>query len=542
MKAVFYWVLFIPLFVHAQVDTGVHFENGLSWSQAREKAKKENKDIFLDCYATWCVPCRLMEKQVYPNAEVGRYINKHFISVKVQMNKTNGDDEETQKWYRDAASLQANFSINAFPSFLFLTAEGKPIHKAVGYKDAQQFIASARDAFDTNRQYYRILSHFQPGKMDTSELKGLAREFRLSDPELAGEMAADYLTRIGKASREESDNLRFMAEFNGSSPIQKLAVEYFESCPPRELFVPGNFPIIAAFRKVPDVENVLLGYLSSLPRADIGTKNILNLVTLFKEEPRTMSFVDRYIRSLDTTELFLKGNIRLMESFTVSSIDPGFSFFFHCRHRVDSAMNIGGYAKYVVDNIIQREEIKHYCKDMRDGTSSPDWNAIATTISRKYGTDYARRDLLYQQSAFYGYRASKYDRDWPEYIYYTMNLIQTVNADPDTAVKLSDSWLNDFFYDGIFKRSNDTNLIRTVLNWSGDILKRDNYMTTAYIDTYASLLYKIGDRNDAIRQEQNALKIAESGKDEYDSKIFEKTLAKMKNGERIWITDSTDTE
>jgi thiol:disulfide interchange protein len=43
---------------------GIRFEHGLSWAQVKEKAKAENKYIFMDCYATWCGPCKAMDKNV----------------------------------------------------------------------------------------------------------------------------------------------------------------------------------------------------------------------------------------------------------------------------------------------------------------------------------------------------------------------------------------------------------------------------------------------------------------------------------------------
>jgi thiol:disulfide interchange protein len=49
-----------------RIDTskGINFENNLSWEQVKEKAKAENKYIFVDCYATWCGPCKAMDKEV----------------------------------------------------------------------------------------------------------------------------------------------------------------------------------------------------------------------------------------------------------------------------------------------------------------------------------------------------------------------------------------------------------------------------------------------------------------------------------------------
>ncbi len=69
---------------HAQ---GIKFEENLSWQQLLDKAKVTNKYIFVDCYATWCGPCKMMDKDVYTSGKVGYLFNEHFISVKVQMDK-----------------------------------------------------------------------------------------------------------------------------------------------------------------------------------------------------------------------------------------------------------------------------------------------------------------------------------------------------------------------------------------------------------------------------------------------------------------------
>ncbi len=69
-------------------EEGIAFEEGLSWQQVKEKALAANKHIFLDIFATWCGPCKQMDKQVYPNDTVGRFMNARFISVKVQMDST----------------------------------------------------------------------------------------------------------------------------------------------------------------------------------------------------------------------------------------------------------------------------------------------------------------------------------------------------------------------------------------------------------------------------------------------------------------------
>jgi thiol:disulfide interchange protein len=68
-------------------NVGIDFREGLSLDSIQVIAKKENKSIFLDCFATWCVPCKNMERNVFSQKKVSEYFNEHFISVRVQMDK-----------------------------------------------------------------------------------------------------------------------------------------------------------------------------------------------------------------------------------------------------------------------------------------------------------------------------------------------------------------------------------------------------------------------------------------------------------------------
>ncbi len=109
------------IFVRGQ-QTGIQFENGLSWEQVKAKAKTENKFIFVDCFATWCGPCKRMDQEVYPLKEIGDYFNAHFINLKLQMDKTSNDAKSVQDWYGDAESLSRLYKIKAYPhiSYFFL--------------------------------------------------------------------------------------------------------------------------------------------------------------------------------------------------------------------------------------------------------------------------------------------------------------------------------------------------------------------------------------------------------------------------------------
>src|SRR5579863_6830712 len=69
----------------ADPSKGMQFEHDLSWSGILAKAKAENKYIFMDCFTTWCGPCKFMSTTIFPQEETGNYFNDKFINVKVQL-------------------------------------------------------------------------------------------------------------------------------------------------------------------------------------------------------------------------------------------------------------------------------------------------------------------------------------------------------------------------------------------------------------------------------------------------------------------------
>src|SRR5690554_7882772 len=78
---------------NSKEETGIFFES-LTFEEAIQKAKKENKLIFLDAYAVWCGPCKLMDRTTFKSEKVGALFNENFINIKIDMEKGEGVDLE----------------------------------------------------------------------------------------------------------------------------------------------------------------------------------------------------------------------------------------------------------------------------------------------------------------------------------------------------------------------------------------------------------------------------------------------------------------
>jgi len=198
---------------------GIKFERGLSWKQIIAKARKEGKYIFVDCYTTWCGPCKRMEKEVYPNSRVGDFYNRKFISVKIQMDTGLNDNADTKASYADARIIERKYKINAYPSLLFFMPDGRVLHKEEGARDPDQFLELAREVTDSSKNYYLLLEDYKDGKRELSQMRYLARMSMLLANDSAQSVAIrkEYGLKLGKEDLLTKDNIEFMHDFTQNS-------------------------------------------------------------------------------------------------------------------------------------------------------------------------------------------------------------------------------------------------------------------------------------------------------------------------------------
>ncbi len=107
---------------------GIQFTE-TSWRDILKKAKAEKKVIFLDAYASWCGPCKLLQKNVFTKKAVGDFYNGKFINVKMDMEKGEGP------------ALSEVYPLEAYPTLLFIDSNGKVLKKFIGAPSADELIA-----------------------------------------------------------------------------------------------------------------------------------------------------------------------------------------------------------------------------------------------------------------------------------------------------------------------------------------------------------------------------------------------------------------
>ena len=194
-------------FLFLLISTMLFSQDGIkfgkqSFAQTLEQAKKENKLIFLDAFASWCGPCKLLDKNVFPKKEVGDYFNTNFLNLHIDMEKGEGIE------------IAKKYGIYSYPTLLFIDGDGKVVYKAAGYMSPQELISIAKEAVNPENTLENKIAKFEAGEKDPEFLMGLIKNTYSSDFSLAQKVATRYFqTRTDATySKEEAGMLLFFTK------------------------------------------------------------------------------------------------------------------------------------------------------------------------------------------------------------------------------------------------------------------------------------------------------------------------------------------
>jgi len=103
-----------------------HAHNPVDWfpwgAEAFEKAKKEDKPVFLSIGYSTCHWCHVMEEESFENPDITKIMNEGFVSIKVDREER----PDLDQIYMQA--VMAMTGSGGWPMSVFLTPEGKPFY------------------------------------------------------------------------------------------------------------------------------------------------------------------------------------------------------------------------------------------------------------------------------------------------------------------------------------------------------------------------------------------------------------------------------
>jgi len=112
--------------------------NPIEWKSleaARAEARELNKPLFIDVYADWCVPCKNMDRFVFPDDSVRNILTTRYARARVNIDDPVLGD-----------SVRKRFFINAVPTYIILTPGGRERKRHLGFFEKSGFIEWLTDS------------------------------------------------------------------------------------------------------------------------------------------------------------------------------------------------------------------------------------------------------------------------------------------------------------------------------------------------------------------------------------------------------------
>ncbi|OJX30697.1 MAG: hypothetical protein BGO86_11200 [Chryseobacterium sp. 36-9] len=178
-KISFFFILFVSQLAFSQQS--IKFEES-NFASILAKAKTEKKLVFMDAYASWCGPCKLMEKNVFTDKNVADFYNKNFINVRIDMEKGEGKE------------LAMKYGVRSYPTFLFLNAEGEIVGKELGYIKSEEFLELGKKNNNPQLVNTNLKDEFLKGKLDQAGLLNFISLYASKDPVLAKQASEKYFS------------------------------------------------------------------------------------------------------------------------------------------------------------------------------------------------------------------------------------------------------------------------------------------------------------------------------------------------------------
>jgi len=157
-----------------------------SFEEAKEEAKKENKLLFIDVYADWCKPCKMLSEQIFTLKNVSTYFNNKFINFRM-----NAD-------LAIYASFLKENKIQGLPTLLFIDNNGNIVNRTIGMLNSYSLLRSAKIALKLQKTEDELYAMYRKDKDNFDIQKEILLESSYFMRKYQGDKQKRWVFRIEK--------------------------------------------------------------------------------------------------------------------------------------------------------------------------------------------------------------------------------------------------------------------------------------------------------------------------------------------------------
>lgn len=128
----FFWLTFLVVSLSYAWYSFYVPPNDVVWAdnmvEAQELAKDSDKNLMLFFTGAWCVPCRVMKREIFADSDVAKSINATIVPVIIDVDSP------------DAKEIVERYQAGVTPLVIFTDYEGEVLDYAVGKIGKTKFL------------------------------------------------------------------------------------------------------------------------------------------------------------------------------------------------------------------------------------------------------------------------------------------------------------------------------------------------------------------------------------------------------------------
>ncbi len=192
-KAVILLLLLFPAGIRSQVRF-IEVTNLQEMEAVQKQASDQMLMLFVDVYATWCGPCKMMDEQVYTDPEVGKFMNERFVNVRL--------DGESEYGMQYVVEQQ----LEGYPTMFIFSDEGDRVSKVVGFTPAEALLATLTSTTEGYRKVKKYRAMNTQGTLEADDFADYIAVVRdMGNMEEADKLAGEYMERIMDPKLSDND-------------------------------------------------------------------------------------------------------------------------------------------------------------------------------------------------------------------------------------------------------------------------------------------------------------------------------------------------
>ena len=168
---------------------GIEFFKG-TFNEALTKASNEGKLVFVDFYATWCGPCKQMAEKVFPDEELGKYMNEKFVCLQI--------DVEKEGWQKEVAE---KYNVTVLPTLVFFKLDSTVASRLAGAREKAELLNAAKVARGEELSFEKLYDRAK-SKKDLADMQNLLKQAPEYVGGLQGMEAQKWIVRVEKMYNE----------------------------------------------------------------------------------------------------------------------------------------------------------------------------------------------------------------------------------------------------------------------------------------------------------------------------------------------------